>query len=273
MAYRRMRRLSRRRSSYRRTTIPGTRVPRRGAVKEFPKYAAASVSRRQIHFWPTAQSGMYQLVFANNDAPIWIGTNPPGQLLAAAGSPSASAVFLNNIVQGTAIDQRSGSMVYMRNLMIRGVIQPRMIIQASTQVGVYAANYPYGEILLVYDREPDQHLTTVPPLSDILEQGTNMSSPQRLDTRDRFDILFRKKLSFLVDGTSDSMYYSRGNWIDMKIPINRSCTFAAGATAPANPGLVRKGTLLIYFLSFLPNTLGHAPVFQGYMKLSFTDMD
>jgi hypothetical protein len=195
-----------------------------------------------------------------------------GTGLAAVGSASWSCLLLNGIPRGTSIESREGLSVYMHSLLIRGNLSFRGMMQGTTLPQIDALTGPIGEILVVYDREPDTTATSVPPLNLILEQGTNFQSALNLDYRDRFDVLLRKKVSVpLAGGGMAGFLPGRFPMIDMKVPIGRVVTFKTNVTTPTAPSDIRKGSLYAYFLGDWANTSADALVFRGFLKLAFTE--
>lgn len=266
-----------RRRSYRRSSrvraIGGTRVQRSSVRKEFPKFAVKrGPLLKQIHFTPSTTTDQSHLVFASNVSPSWANINvvvPMPNVPAAAWS----CIHVSAIDQGTAIYQREGLSVMNRSLLIRGVLGFRGLTEDGTPpADVYGCGR--GELLLIYDREPPQGATSVPPLGDFLEFAPSYYSPMRLDNRDRFDVLLRKKISVPLDALGGGSFMpTRFQMIDLKVPINRVTTFKSLSTVVASPGDVRKGALYLYFLGGNANTVPAAMTFLGFIKLAFTDLD
>lgn len=263
-----------RRSSRRTRAISGTRVVRTGVRKEYPKFRLQyGPTRREVHFFPGGGATENFLVFSNEVAPPYRQLSSIGVGLAASGSSAYSSLLLNAINQGTAINQREGTSVMVHSILIRGIVSYRGYIQGQGNINVNAGMGLNMELLVVYDREPDQHATTVPALAELLEAAVGpFTSPMNPDTRDRFDVLLRRKISVPIMTTSTSYMPARWPAVDLKIPVNRVTTFKSQTPVVSAPSHIRKGALYLYCLSDYGNTSADAPVFRGFIKLAFTEI-
>lgn len=264
-----------RRSGNRVRAIGGTRVSRSRVRKEFPKYVRGpAVSKRELHYFPDSISARSYCTFANTATLANQGNTAAGIALPAPGTAAVSCVWLNNVARGTGVDQRVGNSIFMRSLLIRGVVTNRKSYNtvALSEVAVNPSA-GVGEILVIYDRDPDTTMTAPPAMADLFEHNWVMS-PMKLDTRDRFDVLLRKKVVPTYDINAAGFFLpTRGIPIDMKVSLNRASTYKSAAANPTSPGDVRKGGLYIYFLSDYANNSADAPMFCGYLKLCYTDLE
>lgn len=162
-----------------------------GVGREVPLYLPSRRSRTEAHIAEVL--------------PIDVQVNTTGSLQ-----------FLNTVPTGTSLYAREGQRITMTQLQIRGFIR----VDAAT---TYAA----GSLLIVYDKAPRGAL---PVPTDILDLATTQSF-QKLDTRDRFEILFRKNYS--LEGNNTTVTADSFRNIDEVVYMNRSATYTlsgAGGT-------------------------------------------
>lgn len=102
-------------------------------------------------------------------------------LTAAFGTVTTGRVHhINDITQGTAVNQRTGSRLTMTALQMRGYVYMRENTSPRT-----TCSYQF---MIIYDRAPTG---TLPNYNEIMA-GTRPISYQRLETRSRFTILYSK---------------------------------------------------------------------------------
>lgn len=260
---------------------PGsTRVARRTSGREFRSVTLPiRAPRKVIHFLPVIQEADTNLVFTNADQPVWVG--PGGNDPA---SP-ASCYFANNIPQGFDLSSRTANQAYMRHIAIRGVIRPTLSSPPSS--------IPLC-LMVVYDRDPNGQIS-VPTLTDILDSGS-VYGMQKVINRDRFEILFRKyfmpEVLFqtvastpsynggnpplrIIENYSAEAYGARNFLVDLKIPLNRRTVYIPGVTTVGNPSYIDYGALYIYTIAgdLYQPALKSNWIFNGHIRLAFTDMD
>jgi len=271
MPYVRRRRFSRRR---RLSAIGGTRVIRSRSTKEYPKYVRGSaVSRKELHFLPAQATGAINLTFARDTAPLFHRLQTSGYLMPAAPTGAISCVFLNCVNTGTGQSNRVGDTIFMRSLLIRGYITLRSLLNSSVSEVASIGSMLSGEMLIVYDKDPDSTATVPPPLTDFLDLTGFWPSMMRLVGRDRFDVLYRKKVQLpVVQGSSNVTIRAGGvRYVDIKVPVLRSTTYRVNSTTPTVPGDIRHGALYLYCIGDWTNISADPIAFVGAIQLSFTD--
>ena len=230
-------------------------------------------TKREIHFLPV-QGNIYQIVFASNGIPMGTTLSSVGYNLPAVGSPAPNGVVVSAISVGNTLEQREGLTVLNQSLLLRGFLIWRSAVQSALYPNPNLNTLLSGEVLLLYDREPDQHSSAIPPLSEFLEFPGTYMSPMAIDSRDRFDVLLRKRVTLpvaTVYPTDNRLVPSRCGFLDMKIPINRITVYKSSSPNPTAPSDIRKGGLYLYFLGDWVNTSADALMFRGFIKLSFVE--
>jgi len=156
---------------------------------------------------------------------------------------------LNDIQQGTTINERLAARATCLSLQLRGLV-------SSQNTGIC-----YVALLLVIDRQPQGAL---PPITDIFDQDTSFAF-QRTSTRDRFSILYRKDYS--VEGTSSLLTDSSGHPVNMLIKMRLPVAYASDDNMGTISN-VKSNALYIITLSNAALT-GVKPVVSLNMRLAF----
>lgn len=177
--------------------------------------------------------------------------------------PTALSSFccLNAITQDTGVEFRTNNKVYMKDLQLvwgHGVTSP-----SSTTF--------YYSVSVVYDRESRG---SSPLIGDIYDTAA-YDSLQRFDTRDRFDIVYRKVVAccpeFCWNGAS--MYPQAGlSWtrnFSELIPVNRMTCYIDPAGVSSS---VLKGTLWLITHGNLSSGASNPSVFFS-SRLTFIDVE
>lgn len=136
---------------------------------------------------------------------------------------------INVVDQGDALSNRLATRIYMKDLMFRF---------AMTNLSQGTSSCTFA---IVYDRQP---LGVLPAISDIFD-APNVQSFQRLDTRDRFQVLYRKDMSF--DGNSTMPTPSMGQILTAVVPIGRSTTYTVGVASGAIANVKTGALYFVYF--------------------------
>lgn len=255
-----------RRRTYRRATGSGRVIPgslrrvRRGGVRDQAIYAYGCAARKLMHFVPSQSYAATRVFF-----------NSGNVFRPAAGG---NLLLLNGIAQGTGIDQRQLDKVYMKTLTLRMWFQP-----GTEFTGTGSRGYPYL-LLLVYDTQlrTGGGGTTPPTIADIVD-NTYALANQRIDTRERFQILYRKVINANAfpywNGTAlaYSPYHpSADKMYQLKIPINRMTTYHQNGTDDSYES-INRGSLILYCVSEFvaaESTNSHLSVVP---RLSYIDYD
>lgn len=224
------------------------------------------------------------LNFAANDAAVRAGP-----------SNNCSIVLLNGISQGSGQHQRSPSstLVRMRSLYLKGGILPMfnaLASSATTEVQMHSYLTPtFLQVMVVYDKRPTTP-ASFPSFTDLYETATDPMSHTPPNSRQRFDILYRKTISFRGDG-----WFSEANFatawgtrprtmitspystplLDVRIPINRDAVYIASPTPSADTQAVTElvsGHLYLVTVGGLGFISGSNIRFYAYPRLSFVDV-
>jgi len=142
--------------------------------------------------------------------------------------------LLNNVQAGSLLVNRTGSRIMMSQLQIRGVVKSNI----NTTVASCA-------LYIVYDRQPQGAL---PAITDILD-SVSSNSFQRLENRDRFSILLRRRWSF--EGSTAAPTSDTIRTVDSVLYLNRPTTFTAGAGSDIIQD-IRSGALYAVFVGDAP---------------------
>lgn len=104
---------------------------------------------------------------------------------------TGSVTLLNGVATGTDFTNRIGRKVCWKSVLIQGFTQPQ-----DTTVGE-----TLGRIMLVYDTQPNGAL---PAITDVL-LNNDPTSPMQLNNRDRFKIIWDKRVVNGVYNTTATM--------------------------------------------------------------------
>lgn len=238
--------LSRRRYASRPRKYPGTtRRVRSGPGRETPQYTYSRVTKKLVHVHPVVS------VVAN---------------LPASNDSAVSMTLLNGISLGNTLGQRSSNRLQMRSL----------VLSYGANFDFSQANYHHSNmrIALVYDKEC-RTSGTPPTFTDIFDSADVLSQP-RLESRDRFEILWMQDLngsrSPVWNGTSVQYYGPSGEGVRrVVIPVNRSTVFDVGATT-GNYSDITRGALLLLVLNALGYT-GNSNMLYFSYRLTFDDVE
>lgn len=210
MAYRRNRRRAPARFAVRSRRRSGLAAPRRsysrrpGAVAGVRRVRASGIVRN-VPFY-IRQGGATVEAHAHT-----IGSAAP---VALACNSTPGVFLLNGIAQGESVTEREGSRLTMKSLHLVGNFYSTI---ADTSLVGFA---------LVYDKSPRGAL---PLFTDIFENSVNpVAAFQRLESRDRFQILFRKEV--VLSGTYTAADERSSIPFDMKMALNRTSAFEVGNT-------------------------------------------
>jgi len=147
------------------------------------------------------------------------------------------AFHLNDIEQGNAYYERTGTTVNMLSCGIKGQINPPVTITS------YHQNL---RIAIVYDRKPNG--VSIPVWSDIFEGYT--AGFQRVSNRNRFDLLYSKffPYSCLITAAGypaiGDMFFS----VDFVVPVKSLAEFSADSVSGTIPS-TKFGAVYLYFLT------------------------
>jgi len=264
MAYRRRyvsRSRPRRRSSSRAKPTSTTVVARRSARHELPTYSYGCAAKKLMHFvpksMPTALTGYYALRANTGNA------FPPDP----SNSTFGNCYFFNGIAQGTGLDERALTKVMMKNLLLR------YWLVGGTDVLVDPQRMELYSMMVVYDNEPPIG-STPPPVTDILDSAEPLSF-QRIDSRDRFHIVFRKTLKITPWPINTTTYAGGGlgnaTHGELKIPVNKLATYFVGDPS-ASFTAVNRGSLVLYILGQSAAGGGNSTLYI-YPRMSFSDLE
>lgn len=237
---------SRRRYSSRLRKYPGTtRRYRASAGRETPQYTYSRVTKKLVHVHPVVSSVLS--VPATNDA-------------------SNSLVLLNGITLGNTLGQRSSNRFHMRNL----------VLSYGPNFEYSASNFHHSNmrVVIVYDKEC-RTSGTPPTVLDMFDSADILSQP-RLETRDRFDILWMQDLNGsrtpVWNGTSIQFHGPTGEAVRrVIIPINRTTVFDVSATGGAYSDMTR-GALFLLCLNANPYNANSNQLFYSF-RLTFDDVE
>lgn len=220
----------------------------------------------QPRIWPADIANDYQLGFFYHTTSGTYGYNATGGGTATGPGPNYdgtnsatvnyNALMLNNIPRGD--DRiRSANQIYMRELMISGVI----MFTPSTQKTVERL-----EFIVVYDKRPQPAALSPPNLYDIILTyvgGTTTIrhySFQNERYKDRFEILYRHS-HVAAPTTIDGDFFGPGPTanrstyvpIDLTIPVFRTATFNGDVDVGVGTTGIDHGAL--YLICFGPDTV------------------
>lgn len=190
---------------------------------------SATLSRRSSFATPKFSRGVagatrYRVASVGREVPLYLrpGKAAPMEAhvfdhvssITSFGAAGTGLVeHLNEIAEGTAINNRLSNRCTLRNLLIRGQVRANLSTQPTS-----------GVLMIVYDRQPQGAL---PAYTDIMDAATVLSY-QRLDSRDRFQILWRWSRIFEPYTTSNS---DTTQFLDMNLDLGeRECVYATTAT-------------------------------------------
>lgn len=253
-----MRRFTRQKrlSSYGSSKAKRTNMPRSGAISVRKRGRTADYS-----YGVTGVTKLYSSV--GRSTPLYVKASPvvethvlsfayaPGNL---SGIGVGEIIHLNDIGQGTALNQRETNRTQLMSLQMRGLVQPPVTAPALGQ--------SYGIMMVIYDRQPQG---TLPVWTDIM----NAADPNefaRLDNRDRFQILWRK---YLVTSGDQAQPTSRGlQTIDVNLNLKRLETTYSNVGGTGAISEVRTGGLYFIQVGGFPNL--NNPSLALEMRLTFT---
>lgn len=222
------------------------RFVRRSAGRDVPLYLPPRPRRfAEVHAYPSGDSGVLDPV-----------------TFALTGS----ITHLNPIARGDSLEEREGDRCYMMRLILRGTVE------ATTGAGLSSSPRQAGVLMVVYDRQP---LGALPVITDILDTAT-YNSLQRLDTRDRFSIMYRQMIALeaplLYNGTTlvNNVSSDSIRTIDLNIPIYRAAVYTTTQTSGAIAN-VKTGALYAIFLSQLDQATFNTLVARLNFRISFSD--
>lgn len=182
--------------------------------------------------------------------------------------------IIPQISQGTGVGERIGNRIAMKRLLIRGSLVPYLDFTGSSTTTV--ENYtPELAFHVVYDRSPG---TTIPDVHDIFDTN-DVHAMQRMDSRDRFYILYSKRQEWgfsqnVTPGTVTNSYTMSANGpvmipISLDLPIYRPCSFREGGLGTSY-GDFREGVLFIVCTGLVPPV--GSPRFVGRVRLTYSDV-
>lgn len=151
---------------------------------------------------------------------------------------------LNVISTGDSLAARMGSRITMLQLQIRGTVKSNI----NTVVSSCA-------LYIVYDRQPQG---AVPAVTDILDTVSS-NSFQKLETRDRFSILLRRRWSF--EGSATVPTADTIRTVDSVLYMNRPTTYILASSSGAIAD-VRTGGL---YAVFVGDTAAGSTALQGVL--------
>lgn len=93
--------------------------------------------------------------------------------------------LLNGIAQGTDYNQRIGRKAQMKSVLVNGNLFPTLQNSGSSPVGCFA------RIVVIYDTQPNSG--SLPAGTDIFASN-DTSSPMNLNNRDRFKVIYDKRM-------------------------------------------------------------------------------
>lgn len=238
---------SRRRYSSRVRKYAGsTRRVRPAAGRETPQYTYSRVTKKLVHVFPVISNVL---------------------TLAASNDSTQSIALLNGVTLGNTLGQRSSNRMQMRNLVMS-----------------YGPNFDYSQptfhhsnmrLVLVYDKEC-RTSGTPPLITDVFDNADILSQP-RLESRDRFEILWMQDLSGartpVWNGTGVTFYGPTGEAVRrVIIPINRPTMFDVSATGGAYADMTR-GALLLLCLNATAYSAATSNVLFYSYRLTFDDVE
>jgi len=256
MAYKRRKTVSRSRRSVRR--MPYSRFGR-GARLPSSRRRYSSGSRSAPVGFYTAGRGLTRQVplYTGGKGSKGVETHAVDTILSNVNpSPILGSISLvNSIARGTSISERMGTRAQMMNVLVTGTLG---FAQGSTKTrGVFVAYF-------VYDRSPRGIL---PSWTDVFDVAA-VNSFQRLDTRDRFEILYRRTWDIEGNGTtptSDSFVR-----VELNLPIRRMVSFHSSSVTGAISD-IDSGALYLFVLPATSDV--SSPTDFGFSmshRLSFT---
>lgn len=216
----------------------------RSSGRETPYYTYSRVSKKLVHVHPIPST--VQSTYANS------------------GDTNNNSIHLNDISLGNGIHQRSSNRIFMRNLVLN------LAVDFDPMDNIHHATIRF---VLVYDKEcrgGARPLTT-----DILDQADPMSMP-RIETRDRFDILWmydwRYDRAPVWNGTA--IVYGGGNGEGIHrfiIPVNRSTVYEVSASTGFYSDTMRGG-LVLYCVLARPFNATTNPRVYYTVRLTYDDI-
>lgn len=230
--------------------VTGTnRFVRRSYGRDIPLYLPPRPRRyAEVHAFPQAEATtLHDVRFTN----------------------TGSITHLNVVGKGDSLGERQGDRIFMLRILLRGFFRAynpgtEQPIRNQIQVGTF---------MLVWDRQPTGAL---PLLTDILDTA-EVSGLQRMDTRDRFFILYRYQFQVefaLLYNAATSAYDPVATAdsvrnVDWNIPVYRPAVYATSESSGAIAN-VRTGALYAVFVGGDPTAV-YTPSASLHYRISFSD--
>lgn len=273
--------------------VSGTqRTAPRASGRDEEQFVVSSASMmKQVKTHPNHQGlASYNMSFTNTL------TAPANDLSArTTGSNNVSVILLNGISQGSGQHQRSpsSSFIRMRSLYIKAGIYPMaMGIQSTTVTEINMTAFVGPQFLswfVVYDKRPTTP-PTFPTYADFYEQTGEPLSHLPVNNRGRFDILYRKTMSWRGHGWFSEAGFATA-WgsrprtlltepsmtplIDVRVPINRDAAYVSTPTPSADAQSVTElvsGHLYLVCVGSYAFSAGVNVRFYSFPRLSFVDL-
>lgn len=214
--------------------VPGNfrRLPL-SSGREVPLYAPKTSVYQEMHAYPPAGDS---------------------SLIDQQSGPTA-VYHINGIPKGNDISQRTGNRIRMVSLQVKGVVRP-----ASG-----GSALPLQRMLLafVYDFQPSGAL---PAATDIYDFADPFSL-QRLDTRERFFILFQQLYTCEITNTGGSYTSASVHDVALDIPIRKDASWGSPNTSGAISGATGGA---LYCLLLASGNANASPIVDFRFRLQFT---
>lgn len=175
-----------------------------------------------------------------------------------------TAILLNGLAQGTAINEHVGRKVAMKTLLLRYMVHPDVATYNTMSTGGSATkSHLCYRVLIVYDKQANGALASQ---ANVLAPTTNSSNaelvaPNNLDNRDRFKVIYDKKGRLSI---ADPCHI-REKFIKLK---GREVTFQNTAATIAD---IATGSLLMYLLQDVDNAAGAQLKASWFSRLRYLD--
>jgi len=192
---------------------------------------------------------------------------------------AAAAHVLNTVSNNDGQFGRIGSRINCLSVLVRGTINYRHF-NGTFPTGYASDTQVSRRCMLVLVQFSSQN-SAPPQPSSFLSGTVNPRSFENLDNSTGYRILLRKNYTLTYDpvqGDAATSVYGIGRnsraEIDWKIPLNVFTTFTPGVSTATTFSEIRRGSLVLYFISALTNGDSQSlkPVFSFNYRLCYNDM-
>lgn len=185
------------------------------------------------------------------------------------------------MARGTALDERIGDRVSLLRFALRGFVTAFMPTSITTSISTSSAYTQEMSLAVVLDHKSGA-ATSSPTYADIFD-STDSHAFQRLDSRDRFTLLYHKVYSFVCgmaispgttsNGMHPVMTANCMQSVDLDIPVNRTAVFKRGASGAAYTD-VQDGQIFVIMTAnpIVGLPTGSNPSFSGNARLTYVDV-